>query len=366
MSQLKDQVLDALRTVQDPDLKRDLVSLNMVKTVEVDDRGNVRVVIELTTPACPLKKKIEDDCRAAIARVPGVANIVVEMGARVLPSAVPEGKNRLPGVKNILAVGSGKGGVGKSTTATNLSVALKELGAQVALLDADIYGPNIPGMMGVAGRPKVINKRIIPIESNGVKLMSMGFLVSEDQPVVWRGPMLHGVMKQLLFDVAWGEIDYLVIDTPPGTGDVQLSLSQMVPVNGSVIVTTPQNVALQDVRKGLAMFKKVDIPVLGIVENMSYYLCPACGHRDEVFDHGGGERVASELGLEFFGAVPLNSEIRRSMDVGRPVAGVKGSDFYAIYREIAQKVAQQLAIRNARAAIDLTPPPTTMLAEETT
>jgi ATP-binding protein involved in chromosome partitioning len=350
MSPLKDNVIAALRTVQDPDLKRDLVTLNMVKSVEVDEKsGRVSVVVELTTPACPLKKKIEDDCRAAISKVPGVGTVDVQMTAKVTTASLPEGKTVLEGVKNVLAVGSGKGGVGKSTTATNTAVALKELGARVALLDLDIYGPNIPGMMGVSGRPKVINKRIIPIEANGVQTMSMGFLVSEDQPLVWRGPMLHGVMKQLLFDVAWGDVDYLVIDLPPGTGDVQLSLSQMVHVNGSVIVTTPQNVALQDVRKGLSMFKKVDIPVIGIIENMSYHLCPACGHRDEVFDHGGGERVAQELGLNFLGAVPLNSEIRRSMDIGRPVAGVKGSEFYKIYRGVAERVAQEIAIRNAAA-----------------
>ncbi|MDK2970374.1 MAG: ATP-binding protein involved in chromosome partitioning [Candidatus Sumerlaeota bacterium] len=348
MSALKDKVLAALRTVQDPDLKRDLVTLNMIKSVEVDEAaGTVAVEVELTTPACPLKKKIEDDCRAAIAKVPGINKIDITMSARVTTAGQPEGKTALPGVKNVVAIGSGKGGVGKSTTATNIAVALKELGARVALLDLDIYGPNVPGMMGVTGRPKVINKRIIPIEANGVQTMSMGFLVSEDQPLVWRGPMLHGVMKQLIFDVAWGDVDYLVIDLPPGTGDVQLSLSQMVHVNGSVIVTTPQNVALQDVRKGLAMFQKVEIPVIGIVENMSYHLCPACGHRDEIFDHGGGERVAAELGLNFFGAVPLNSEIRRSMDIGRPVAGVRGSEFYKIYRAVAERVAQEVAIRNA-------------------
>lgn len=349
MSDLKEFVLNALRNVKDPDLGRDLVSLNMVKSVEVDGAGNVKVAVELTTPACPLKKKIEDDCRAAIATVPGVKDIAVSMTSNVTALAPPKGKSQIPGVKNIVAVGSGKGGVGKSTTSTNLAVALRELGARVALLDADIYGPNIPGMMGVSGRPKVISKRIIPIESQGVKLMSMGFLVSEDQPVVWRGPMMHGVMKQLLFEVAWDDVDYLVIDTPPGTGDVQLSLSQMVQVSGAVIVTTPQNVALQDVRKGLTMFRKIDIPVIGVVENMSYYLCPSCGHRDEIFDNGGGERVAAELGLNFFGSVPLNSEIRRAMDTGRPVAGAKDSDFYAIYRGIAEKVAQQIAIRNAAA-----------------
>lgn len=357
MATLKEAVLNALRTVDDPDLKKDLVTLNMVKSVEVDENNRVSVTVELTTPACPLKGKIRKDCEDAIRKVEGVGDIDVTMTARVSQGAVGEGKSPINGVKNIIAISSGKGGVGKSTTAVNVAVALSELGAKVALLDADIYGPNIPGMMGASGRPKVINQKLVPLDQNGVSLMSMGFLVSTDQPVVWRGPMLHGVMKQLLFDVTWGEVDYLIVDMPPGTGDVQLSLSQMVPVSGAVIVTTPQNVALQDVRKGIAMFRKVDIPILGIVENMSYYLCPECGHRDEVFDHGGGERTAMEMSVECLGHVPLNSELRRSMDSGLPLAGNPSSEFYTIYREIAQKMAQQLAIKNIQAA-DAKPIPT--------
>ncbi len=347
MSDLKTQVLEALKTVDDPDLKKDLVSLGMVKSVEVDAENNVRATIELTTPACPLKRKIEDDCRAAIAKVSGVQRIDIEMTADVRRGAIPQGKTAIPGVKNIIAVGSGKGGVGKSTTAVNIAVALRELGARVALLDADIYGPNIPGMLGVSGRPRVVDNRIVPLEAHGIHVMSMGFLVNEEQPLVWRGPMLHGVMKQLLSDVSWGDQDYLVIDLPPGTGDVQLSLSQMVPVTGSVIVTTPQNVALQDVRKGIAMFKQVNIPILGIVENMSYYLCPKCGYRDEVFSYGGGQATATRMGEEFLGEIALNSDIRKAMDDGRPVAGDSSSEFYAIFAEIAKKIAQRLSIINA-------------------
>jgi len=350
MASLKDKVLEALGTVHDPDLKRDLVTLGMVKSLEVDEAGNVSATVQLTTPACPLKKKIEDDCRAAIARVPGVADIKIAMTSDVSRSSITQGKTAIPGVRNIVAVGSGKGGVGKSTTAVNLAVALAKAGARTALLDADIYGPNVPGMLGVAGRPRVENKRIVPLEAHGVRVVSMGFLVSDEQPVVWRGPMLHGALRQLLFDVAWGECDYLVVDLPPGTGDVQLSLAQSVPMTGAIVVTTPQNVALQDVRKGIAMFRQVGVPLLGIVENMSYYLCPACGHRDDVFAHGGGARTAEEQGAPFLGEVPLNSELRIAMDAGRPPAADDGSPIGAVYREIASRAAQQIAIANAAGA----------------
>lgn len=349
MAELKELVIDALRTVDDPDLKKDLVSLGMVKEVEVAANGDVRVTVELTTPACPLKEKIKGDCTAAISKVPGIGAIDINLTANVQKGAVPDGKMPIDGVRNVIAVGSGKGGVGKSTTAVNIAVALHQMGARVAILDADIYGPNVPGMLGVMDRPKVVGKRIVPIEAHGIHVMSMGFLVSEEQPLVWRGPMLHGVMKQLLRDVAWGEQDYLVIDLPPGTGDVQLSLSQMAPVTGAVIVTTPQNVALQDVRKGVQMFRKVEIPILGVVENMSYYLCPKCGNRDEIFSSGGGRGAAQEMETELLGEIPLNSKIRSLSDVGRPPAADEESDFYHIYAEVARKVAQRVSILNSAA-----------------
>ncbi len=348
MASLKESVIDALRTVDDPDLKKDLVSLNMIKNVVTGESGAVSITVELTTPACPLKKKIEDDCRQAVERVEGVTSVAIEMTARVSNGTVPEGKTPIPGVKNILAVGSGKGGVGKTTTAVNLAVALSKLGARVALLDADIYGPNVPSMLGVEGRPRVVDKRILPLEACGIRVISMGLLVSADQPLVWRGPMLHGALRQLLFDVAWGDCDYLVIDMPPGTGDVQLSLAQTVPVTGAVIVTTPQNVALQDVRKGIAMFRQVGVPVIGVVENMSWYSCPKCGNRDDVFSTGGGTAMAAELGIEVIGEVPLNSLLREAMDSGRPVALDTESEFGRIYAGIASKVAQRISILNAK------------------
>jgi len=348
MSVTKEDVTKALSTVDDPDLKKDLVSLGMVKEIEVDSSSNVKATIELTTPACPLKQKIEDDCRAAIEKIEGVGQITINLTADVSKAKVPDGKEAIPGVKNIIAVSSGKGGVGKSTSAVNIAIALHKLGARVAILDADIYGPNVPGMLGLSGRPKVIEKRIIPLESYGIHAMSMGFLVSEEQPLVWRGPMLHGVMKQLLRDVSWGDQDYLVIDLPPGTGDVQLTLSQLVPVTGAVIITTPQNVALQDVKKGIQMFREVNVPILGVVENMSYYICPQCGNRDEIFAYGGGAKQAQSISEELLGEIPLNGNLRDGMDNGKPPAADPNSQFFPIYRGIAEKIAQQVAILNHR------------------
>lgn len=344
----KDQVFKALSTVLDPDIKQDLVTLGMIRDVVVDDKGNVSFSVCLTTPACPLKEQIRQDCERAVRAIEGVAEIRIEMTHQVSQGKVEHGKTPIEGVRNIIAVGSGKGGVGKSTTAVNLAVALAKLGARTAILDGDIYGPNVPSMLGASGRPKVLDNRIIPIQAHGLSIMSMGFMVTDDQPLVWRGPMLHGVLKQLLHEVAWGQQDYLVIDLPPGTGDVQLSLSQTVPVTGSVIVTTPQNIALQDAKKGITMFQKVNVPILGIVENMSYYLCPKCGHRDEIFSNAGGENAAAKFGVPFLGRVPLNTSIREGMDTGVPVASQDDSPFCQIYRELAQKVAQQISVENAK------------------
>lgn len=348
MDKLKEQVLAALGTVEDPDLHQDLVSLKMIRDLEVDANGNVAFSVCLTTPACPMKEKIKSDCEEAVRGVEGVRGLRIHMTSEVGAGKVDEGKTPIAGIRNIIAVGSGKGGVGKSTTAVNLAVGLARLGARTAILDADIYGPNVPSMLGASGRPKVIENRIIPIEANGVSVMSMGFMVSDDQPLVWRGPMLHGVLKQLLQDVNWGQQDYLVIDLPPGTGDIQLSLSQTVPVTGAVIVTTPQNIALQDAKKGISMFQKVNVPILGLVENMSYYLCPKCGHRDEIFSNAGGENAARKYGVPFLGRVPLNTQIREGMDTGRPVAANDDTEFGPLYREIAQKVAQRISVENAK------------------
>ncbi len=350
MALQKDDVLAALRTVIDPDFRKDLVTLGMVKDLDIAGDGQVAVTVELTTPACPLRSKIQADVEQAVRRVAGVAAVKVTMTSRVQPGMVGEGKAPIPGVKTIVAVASGKGGVGKSTTAVNLALALQGLGASVGLLDADIYGPNVPGMLGVSNqRPRVKNNRMIPIVAYGVRMMSMGLIVGEDQPVIWRGPMLHGALRQLLNDVEWGETDYLVIDLPPGTGDVQLSLVQTVPVTGAVIVTTPQRVALQDARKGIAMFQKVEMPVLGIVENMAYFICSHCGQREDIFDSGGGRRTADELGVPFLGQIPLVTEIRVGMDTGKPIlVSAPDSPWSRAYREVAERMAQQISIQSAQ------------------
>lgn len=344
----KDRLLDALRTVDDPDLNKDLVTLNMIRRAEVGEDGSVQVTVCLTTPACPMKERIQNDCEAAIRKAGFDGAIAIEMTSEVRAGKVDAGRTPIAGVRNIIAVGSGKGGVGKSTTAVNLAVALARMGARTAILDADIYGPNVPGMLGVSGRPKVIDNRIIPLQAYGLSIMSMGLLVDEDRPVVWRGPMLHGVLKQLLHEVNWGQQDYLIIDLPPGTGDIQLSLVQSVPVTGTVVVTTPQNVALQDAKKGVAMFQQVGVPILGLLENMSYYICPKCGNRDEIFDNAGGENAARRLGVNFLGRLPLNTLIREGMDRGKPVAADDSTPFPPLYREIAQEVARQVSLLNAK------------------
>ncbi|MCC6546977.1 iron-sulfur cluster carrier protein ApbC [Candidatus Sumerlaeota bacterium] len=342
----KDQILNSLRVVQDPDLHQDIVALGFVRDVKVDSTGKVDVTICLTTPACPVKEQLKTQAEEAIRCVPGVTGVNVTMTAEVRSARPDANKTPIEGVRNIIAVGSGKGGVGKSTTAVNLAIALGKMGARTGILDADIYGPNVPGMLGIHGRPKVIDARIVPMSAHGITAMSMGFMIDGDTPLVWRGPMLHGVLKQLLQEVRWGALDYLIIDLPPGTGDVQLSLSQTVPVTGAVIVTTPQNVALQDARRAVAMFQKVNVPILGMIENMSYFLCPKCSHREEIFDNAGGENAASKLNVPFLGRLPLDTAIRKSMDQGRPVA-VDDGEFGKIYVELAQRVAQQVSLINS-------------------
>lgn len=341
------QVLDALRQVQDPELHRDLVSLKMVKDVHAQD-DTVSFTIVLTTPACPLRSQIEADARAAIMRL-GAKHVRIRFDANVPTDQRISGQINLP-VKSTLAIASGKGGVGKTTIAVNLAIALAQAGARVGLMDADIYGPNIPIMVGINKPPQTIGERIIPLEAYGVKLMSMGFLVPSDQAVIWRGPMLHKAIRQFLTDVEWGELDYLVIDLPPGTGDAQISLAQSVPLTGGVVVATPQEVALADVVKGITMFRRLDIPVLGVVENMSYFICPHCSQRTDIFAHGGAEQLAQELGVPFLAAIPLDVAIRQGGDTGKPVTALNPDSPYALpFKRLAQGVAAAVSVLNLRA-----------------
>jgi len=312
-------VLDALRSVQDPDLHRDIVDLGFVKDVTIEG-GRVSFTIELTTPACPVKDQMRDQARAAVSRLPGVSVVDVTMTANVRASTRPDtGPVPVPGVRNVVAVGAGKGGVGKTTVAVNLAIALAKAGSRVGLVDGDIYGPNVPIMLGIRGPLTADGDKILPIEQYGLKAISMGLLTTDDSPVIWRGPILHSVIRQFFQEVSWGELDYLVVDMPPGTGDVALSLSQTVPVAGAIVVTTPQEVSLADSRKAVRMYQKLNIPVLGLIENMSYFVCPSCGHESDIFGRGGAEQVAVELGVPFLGQIPLYEPIRVGGDHGRPL-----------------------------------------------
>jgi len=340
-------VLDALQKVQEPELGKDIVTLGMVKDLKVEG-GKVAFTVQLTTPACPLKSEIEKRCREALAGVEGITDIEVGWGSQVTRGATnPQMEQMAPGIKNVIAVSSGKGGVGKTTVAVNLAVALAREGAKVGLMDADIYGPNVPKMMGITGQPPAQGGKMVPPEAFGVHVMSMGFLVADDTPLVWRGPMIHGAIQQFLRDVEWGEIDYLIVDLPPGTGDAQLSICQLMPVTGAVIVTTPQEVSLMDSRRGLAMFQKVNVPLLGIIENMSYFLCPHCNERTEIFSHGGGKLAADKLGVDFLGEIPIEVAIREGSDSGRPfLATDPDSPQAGAITAIAQQIAARIAVRN--------------------
>ncbi|MBF0183246.1 MAG: iron-sulfur cluster carrier protein ApbC [Magnetococcales bacterium] len=348
MSSIQEQqVLEALKQVIDPDLHRNIVSLGFVKNMVIEG-GAVSFTLELTTPACPMKDKLQQQAESVVAALPGVTKVNIAMTARVRSSERKKESNLLPEVKNVIAVASGKGGVGKSTTAVNLAVALAQTGAQVGLLDADIYGPSLPRMLNVTDKPdpKETKGKIPPVIAYGMKVISMGFFMDEDTPVVWRGPMVGMAVEQLLRDIDWGELDYLVVDLPPGTGDAQLTLSQKVPITGVVIVSTPQDVALSDVKKGINMFHKVDVPILGVIENMSYFLCPSCGHRSEIFSHGGALREAAASGINFLGHIPLDTVICATADAGTPILIAQPeSPQAAVYRQIAAKVAAQVAIR---------------------
>lgn len=340
-----DQVKVALSRVMDPDLHTDIVTLGMISDIVIEG-GKIRFKLTLTTPACPVKEKIENDCRDAINSLPGVKEIEIETGAAVANNRKVAGREQIEGIKQIIAVSSGKGGVGKTTVSVNLAVALAQLGAKVGILDADITGPNVPLMMGVDDyKPTAKDDKIIPPENYGVKVISMAFFVSRDTPVIWRGPMLDKALKQFLRDVDWGELDYLIVDMPPGTGDVQLSLIQSTQVAGGVIVTTPQDVALLDGRKGLAMFKQMNVPVLGFVENMSYFQPPGSTERFEIFGHGGGKKLAQESEVPFLGEVPLETAIRIGGDMGKPItAQDPNSPVAKAFVDIAKQVAAQVSI----------------------
>jgi ATP-binding protein involved in chromosome partitioning len=350
-------VLDALRSVKDPDLHTDIVALGFVKDLVVRD-GRVTFTIELTTPACPVKDAMREQARAAVGRVPGVTGVDVTMTASVRPARTVESAQApIPGIRNIVAVGAGKGGVGKTTLAVNLAAALARLGSRVGIIDGDIYGPNVPIMLGLQSQLVADGEKIVPAEKFGIKVVSMGFLTTDESPVIWRGPMLHSVIRQFFHEVKWGELDYLVIDMPPGTGDVALSLSQTVPVAGAIVVTTPQEVSLADSRRAVRMYQKLTIPVLGLIENMSYFVCPGCSLESDIFGRGGGERTASAMGIPFLGRIPIYEPIRRGGDSGQPlvIAEPDGPTTKA-FMSAAEQLAAQVSIASyQKAAIPVTP-----------
>ncbi|MBI3813363.1 MAG: iron-sulfur cluster carrier protein ApbC [Nitrospinae bacterium] len=341
----QDDVIKALSGVMDPDLGKDIVSLNFVRDIKIEG-GEVSFKLVLTTPACPLKAKIEADAKAAVLSVRGIKEVVIETTSEV-PSAkkLPE-KESIPGVKNTIAVASGKGGVGKSTVAVNLAAAIARSGAKVGLLDLDIYGPSIPTMMGI-NEPihTTAGGKMNPIINYGIKMMSVGFLLEEDAPLIWRGPLVMQIVKQFLKDVEWGELDYLVIDLPPGTGDAQLTLAQTIPLTGVVVVTTPQDISLIDARRAIVMFEKIGVPVLGIVENMSYFLCPHCSGKTEIFSSGGGEKTSRKYDIPLIGKIPIDIEIRSGGDSGKPVViSNEKSPQTAEFMAIAGAVASMISI----------------------
>jgi ATP-binding protein involved in chromosome partitioning len=341
----RDAVLGALKVVTDPDLRRDIVSLGFVKDVAIEG-GSVSFTIELTTPACPVKDQMRDQAASAVRALPGVTNVDVRMTANVRSVSAPEtGRPPLPGVKNVVAVGAGKGGVGKTTVAVNLALALVKCGSRVGILDGDIYGPNVPIMMGLQTQLTTDGQRIVPAEKYGLQVVSMGFLTGEDAAVIWRGPMLHSAIQQFFRDVAWRDLDYLIVDMPPGTGDVALSLSQTVPVAGAILVTTPQQVSLADTRRAVRMYQKLNIQPLGIIENMSYYSCPNCHHEADIFGYGGGEGLAQQMEVPFLGRLPVYQPIREGSDNGTPlVASEPGSPAGRAFFTLAERTAAQLSI----------------------
>jgi ATP-binding protein involved in chromosome partitioning len=343
MAVTAEAVLAALRRVQDPDLGTDVVTLGFVRDLVVDG-PRVRFALELTTPACPARGLLERQARDAVAALPGVAAVEVQLTARVRAAGLAPGAET-PQIRNTVAVSSGKGGVGKSTVAVNLALALGGAGARVGLLDADVYGPNVPMMIGARGEPGSWQGRILPLVAHGVRVVSLGFFVSAEDAAVMRGPILSATIKQFLFDVEWGELDYLVIDLPPGTGDAQLTVSQAIPLTGALMVTTPQAVALHDARKGIAMFRQLQVPILGVVENMSWYRCPH-GERLRLFGEGGGRRLAEEFGVPLLGELPFDAATQRGGDAGEPVvAAAPESPQAEAFRALAGQVAARISVQ---------------------
>ncbi len=341
-------ILSALTAVRDPDLNRNIVELGFVKDVKVCGEA-ASFKIELTTPACPVREQMKEQARRAVMAIPEIKKVDITMTSQVRSAPSQARVPFIPGVKNVLPVASGKGGVGKSTVSANLAVSLKQMGATVGLLDADVYGPSIPRILGVENPPKTQGPRLIPAEQYGVKVMSMGFFLQQNDAAIWRGPMLHKMMEQFLGQTEWGELDYLVVDLPPGTGDIQLSLCQMVPLTGAAVVSTPQDVALAVAAKAIAMFHKLNCPILGLIENMSYYECRHCGERDEIFGHGGAREAAEQFKIPFLGEIPLANVIRNTADHGHPVVLADPDGPYAkAFRQIAENLAAQISIRNMK------------------
>ncbi len=347
----REAVLEALSAIRDPDLGKDIVSLGFVKDLRIE-KGKVSFTLELTTPACPAKSQFEESARELVTALDGVDEVMVTMSARA-PQQQVESRNLLPGVTHIIAVASGKGGVGKSTVAANLALALAGDGARVGLLDADIYGPSQPIMFGIKEQPETTAERkIIPIEKYGLKLMSLGFIADERMPVIWRGPLVGKMVQEFLGSVEWGELDYLIVDLPPGTGDAQLTLVQNTQLSGAVVVTTPQEVALEDVVRALRMFQRVNVHILGLVENMAYFICDGCGKRHDIFSTGGGRRAAEDLGIPFVGEIPLETSICAGGDAGTPaVVADPASPVAAAFVGLARAVAANASLTSLRQGI---------------
>jgi len=351
MSLTQETILETLKAIQDPDLHKDIVALDFVKDVKIRG-GAVDFTIELTTPACPVKDQMKSQAEALVGALPGVTSVTVNMTAQVRARGGMTSQG-IPGIRNVIAVGAGKGGVGKSTTTVNLAIALAQKGARVGVIDADVYGPNLPQMLGIHLEPGAIEltaeQKMVPPMAHGIKSLSIGMLIPKDQAVIWRGPMLHSAVQQFMRDVAWGELDYLLVDLPPGTGDVAISLSQSVGVAGAVVVTTPQGVSVSDVRKAIAMFQKLKIPVLGVVENMSYFVCPHCSERTEIFGKGGGDEIAREMKVPLLGEVPIDVRVRSGGDDGAPVvAAAPDSPAAQAFSAVASQVAARISMQAMR------------------